>query len=453
MKSKTLWITMFCLALVAAMTIIGGARLSARAKQRPADSPAESAQQDLKKAHPIADKIDPETLAIMRRQEAFTPAIAALYEAIGKFTDSGFASIAFEDDGLALYWKGELPTEIIAALSVAREFGPVEIKPAPFSLAEMEAEATKIESNMKALGRGDIQSIVARYDGSGLNIERMPFEVAENVSLARTRAGKKALRSAEQVLAGLDLRVPIHVSTAEKPVKLMVDRFHDNPAWNGGGYFESRRNNVVRGRCTTGFGIRFQNRTWVLTAAHCATAPDVAYQGCNSDPYVLPPTQPCTGRPRMGPVTRQHDEHDLILIDAPGYHRMFDNPQPPDGHPWKNVYGAEGWTYGKLLCQSGARSGVICGIRTGNRIPWTMPFPGDSDGDWGYTIRNLTEAIQINGQIAGQPGDSGGPVFSLLGDGVIAKGTVTGGDLGSYLVFSGWENVSAVYPGVVPVTP
>src|SRR5262245_55177527 len=149
MKYKILLLMMLSLALLTAVATISGAKLSARATQTPNNPSPERPQGGAKKAHPLADKIDPKILEIMRRQEALQPAVAALYEAHMKSPDSGFTSIAFEGDGLALYWKGELTTDMLAAINKARDVGPVEIIPAPFSLAEMEAEAAKIDNAMK----------------------------------------------------------------------------------------------------------------------------------------------------------------------------------------------------------------------------------------------------------------------------------------------------------------
>jgi len=119
-----------------------------------------------KKSPTWTEDIDPETLAIMRRQEALQPAVTALHEASMKSPDSGFTGIAFESDGLALYWKGPLTNDMLGVINT-------------------------------------------RYDGSGFDIERVPVSAAENVALARARAGRRSLRSAEQVLADLDLRIPV----------------------------------------------------------------------------------------------------------------------------------------------------------------------------------------------------------------------------------------------------
>jgi len=216
-----------------------------------------------------------------------------------------------------------------------------------------------------------------------------------------------------------------------------MSRTDDSPPWNAGGYWVSRRGTQFRAQCTTGFGIRAYNRTWVLSAAHCATTPDVGYQGYDGQ--------------YMGPVTRDQYSYDLILIDAGGFYRMFDNVQP-NGNDYKNVLG---WGYhsgGELLCQSSMSSGVVCGLRTGSstNVSWPREHP-DSDGDWGYTVYGLIQTTQINGGTAVRGGDSGGPVFSLLGDGVRAKGVVSAGS-GTQMYFQDWADVIRLYNGY-PVQP
>ncbi len=438
MKRRILWLTVSSLALLAVMAFIGSVKFHAQEKRKDENPPPIDVKGDEKESLSWADQIDPETLAIMRRQEALQPAVNALYEAYMKSPDSGFTSVAFEGDGLALYWKGPLNNVMLAAINEARGVGAVEIIPAPFSLAEMEAEAGKIAEAIKGPGGSDIQAITTRYDGSGLDIERIPFRAAENIALARARNGQGSLRSVEQVLAGLDLRIPVRVTTADEPIELMADRFNDTSPWNSGGYWESRRNGQARMACTTGFGIRAYNRTWVLTAAHCASAPDVAFHGFAGQ--------------YMGPVTREHYTRDLILIDAPGYHRMFDGPRYNDGY-YKNVYG---WGYhavGELVCQSGATSGVVCDLRTEGStivpIKWPSDHP-DSDGDYGYLVWGLIKTTHTKGQTAVRGGDSGGPVFTLMGNGVRAKGiTSAGSDTTMY--FQDWADVIRLYDGY-PVT-
>ncbi|WP_257387779.1 S1 family peptidase [Tahibacter caeni] len=416
-------------ALAAAILACG----TVRASEEPADTAA--------KPRSFLDHVDPAIVATMRRQEQLQPAVTALYEAHLQSPGSGFAGVAFEGDGVTLYWKGPLSLDMYKAVGQARKVGAVAIKPAAYSLAELEAAAAKIDERAHVLGGSEIQAVVMRYDGAGLDVELMPRATLKERAAARAKAGAIGIASAEQVLAGLDLGVPITLAIADAPIEL-ASRTNDSPAWNAGGYWESRRSGQVRGLCTTGFGIRAYNRTWVLTAAHCATAPDVGYQGFDGQ--------------YMGPVTRENYSYDLILIDAGGYHRMFDNVQP-NGNDYKNVYG---WGYhsaNELLCQSGFTSGyyystVICGLKTGSsqNISVSCSTP-DSDGDCGYTIYGVIKTTQINGSTAVRGGDSGGPVFSLMGDGVRAKGSVTGGS-GTTMYFQDWADVIRLYSGY-PVTP
>src|SRR4030095_16631028 len=149
MKSRTLWLAMSSLAFLAIVGVIGSVKYYAQEQQTGVNPRTLSIQAARKNPPSGLENIDPETLAIMRRQEALQPAVTALYEAAMKSPDSGFTSIAFEGDGLALYWKGPLTDEMLAAINQAREVGPVEVIPAAYSLTEMEAEAAKIAKTRK----------------------------------------------------------------------------------------------------------------------------------------------------------------------------------------------------------------------------------------------------------------------------------------------------------------
>jgi hypothetical protein len=390
----------------------------------------------------LIDNQDPKLLAVMRHQEALQPAVQVLYEEYVKDPNGGFAGIAFEDEGLTLYYKSQLTTTMKLALVEARKSGQITVKSAPFSMAELEAEGLKIHDALKAYGSSDIQSIGYMYDGSRLKIERVPEAVAKAWMEARMKSGKPALTSVETILFEAKLRVPVEVTTADTPIVHLTNRLSDLPPWNGGGRWESWRGIEHRGTCTTGFGVNASGRTWVLSAGHCASLGDTAYQGQFGNPNA--------SFAQMGPINSDSWQYDMLLIDAPGWYLIFDGS--PTTSVTKRVYTWGYWAANELVCQSGMTSGVVCGIKqqysTDTRVSCDTP---DSDGDCGYIQKGMIRSIQVNGATAGRPGDSGGPVFTLHNDGVRAKGIVSGGG-GTTLYFQDWHDAIRLF-GAYPRTP
>jgi streptogrisin D len=378
------------------------------------------------------DGMDPALLATMRKQATLEPAATILTEAAAKIPGSGLASLAFEGDGLVVYWKGAMPASMVAAMTAARKFGPVSIRSAPYSKAELEAEAAKIDAAAEA--GSNIASIVLKYDGSGLLVEQMRPATA---AAAQARAGR-ALPTAATIVGSVHATVPVQVTMAQATYEFLscpstgCTRRDDTSPWNSGDY--------------PGFGVYVPawDQTYVLTAAHCATwhagNGDNAYDGAGE----------FIGR---ASIVEDWDK-DLILIEARGWRLMFDGG--PTTRFKKTVHS---WGYhvvNELLCQSGARSGTVCGLKTesNNYANWTC----DSDGDCFY-VHGLIGATQVDGRTAGQHGDSGGPIFSLDGDGVRAKGVLSAGD-GAQLLFQDMADVttsrsgpgSSIWNAAIPLT-
>ncbi|GAA2398607.1 hypothetical protein Cme02nite_07320 [Catellatospora methionotrophica] len=388
------------------------------------------------------ENLDVTMLATMRRQEKLEPALQALGDAQLGDLQSGFAGFAFEGEGLTVYWKGDLAPAMAGALERARGFGPVTVRTAAFSEAELKGAARKIAAVMKARGATDIQSITFNPDGSGLEVSREPADHVAELANARAAKGKPELIRAEQIVAEARISVPVRLSTATDRIALMVTRGDDFAAWNGGSRWEAWRGLDFRGACTTGFGVHAGSRSFVLSAGHCASPPDYAFQGYSS----------YTGTSKfenMGPVFDDDWRSDLLLIDAPGWYKIFDGS--PTTSVTKKVNSWGYWAKDQLVCHSGMISGTIWGlkqVKSGNyNVSCSNP---DSDGDCNYVIEGLIETTQIDGATAVRSGDSGSPVFTLDGSGVRAKGIVSAGS-GTKMYFQDWADVIRVF-GAYPNT-
>ncbi|MCM0678856.1 S1 family peptidase [Micromonospora phytophila] len=384
------------------------------------------------------DNLDPALLREMRRQNDLEPALHVIWDEQLKTPQSGFAGVAYEGEGLSVYWKGDLTPGMRAALTRARNWGAVTVKPAAYSEAELHAAGEKIHKTIRRHRGSEVQSIGYKPDGSGLEVTRGP-EVVDPRSAMDSRSVGRVKAPVAQILHEAAVTVPVTVVDAAEPLDLLASRLDDSPPWNGGGRWESWRGVDKRSTCTTGFGVHANGRSYVLSAGHCASPPDMAYQG----------TYGSSAFDEMGPIYDDDWRSDLLMINAPGWYLIFDGTTTTS-----NTKGVRSWGYwaaGQLVCQSGRSSGTVCGLKQvqsqGIEVSCTTP---DSDGDCGYVIEGVIKTTQVDGSTAARAGDSGGPVFTLDGTGVRAKGILVGGG-GTTMYFQDWADVIRVY-GAYPNT-
>jgi hypothetical protein len=390
------------------------------------------------------DNMDPKVLAIMRRQEALNSTTKILMDQAMKDSNGGYVSVAFEGDGLGIYWKGNLPLAMQTAVAAARRTAPVVVHPAAYSVAELDAAAAQIE---KAAKGTDILSVTKRGDGSGITVQERP-------ATATTRMPDAPTRTVESAVAAAHVRVPVQVTVAKSEIQttscpsgMTSCRLSDSSPWNSGDMINRFTSGAsYQGWCTSGFAVWLNGQTYVLTAYHCTQG--TAFYDDYANHFIGNPS---------GMVDVAHD---LALIDARGFYWMWDGNNayyvPNDG--WADQASTRktvhSWDYSidnEWVCQSGATSGTRCALQT---LPGRTDFYDSKTGNYFYGLR---EACRQQGESpASQEGDSGAPVFTLDGNGVRAKGSVTGASNdGSCMFFSDMAYIHASlgqWPGVTPRT-
>ncbi|MEU9887618.1 hypothetical protein [Sphaerisporangium sp. NPDC051011] len=360
---------------------------------------------------------------LLTTQRKLVKAADRITAAVGTRGDTGFASIvaAPENRELRVYWKGTTPGAIGALLRELREDVPVSVLPAAYSVRELEREMNRLA---RASG-GAITSIAPNADGSGLT-----------ASVADRGVTRSALAASA---------VPVTVEAGVTPAP--ARRWDDTAPWRGGAAW--RTTTAAGIGCSTGWAVAYGGASWMLSAAHCATAGQVAI-----DP---------TGE-RIGPVAYTDKTRDVMLIRATTTGRVYNNNPGTVTPEFDNpVIGTTGSYVGMYLCTSGAYSGTIClcqVIRTGVTINL-------ADG----VLTGLAQVENTTRKNAAGQGDSGGPVetpepssttqqYAL---GVISAidtsaqvactGYVTTGRLCSWrLYYAPWSNATAAFPGIAITT-
>ncbi|WP_143115993.1 hypothetical protein [Lentzea xinjiangensis] len=322
--------------------------------------------------------ISPEVKALMTTQDK----LHKIAERVDR--GNGFGGF-FVDAGsktLNVYWKGKAPAKVTAAAAVAKAQGlQVKVHSAKYSQAELKAEAARL---LKA--GGSIQSIAAKYDGSGLAVKQA--------------AGFSAQSAPQSSVA-------VEVESGE--VELAASRLVDTSPYKGGAYIENYVNGEVQGACSSGFAV-VSNATGadkLLTAAHCGDSGSFFTNGALD--YI-------------GSVESRSVSSDSEIVNATGQARVWigDSIQTESNQYGLDVIGSSATLAGDWLCTSGSFSGTICDIRA-VQTGLTICLTGFG------CVNNSVEALHQGGYSAGGNGDSGGPLFSVQqpGDRLVARGTLT----------------------------
>ncbi|MFF3516597.1 hypothetical protein [Streptomyces sp. NPDC002573] len=265
-----------------------------------------------------------------------------------------------------------------------------------------------------------------------------------------TRVGPCTDAPASPQQATTPVKIPL---TQDANVSAGLDRNNDQSPFAGGGSLYYQVNGGPHdggiGRCTTGFGVHstVDNRTYLLTAGHCAAIGRTTFHAQHNG------TSDIFGnwhydKTTVGTFTHADASQDIAMIEAPSTNTLFDGGGAPnafqgdwrlgDGMPvahpgtvdtrrtfLKPVDGISHPGINDTVCVSGSATGVACGLKiaaTGISVTY------QDDNDQPYAVHGLIAAEVPAGQQTATHGDSGGPVFTLnpTNGHAYAAGTISG---------------------------
>ncbi|MBX9395079.1 S1 family peptidase [Streptomyces sp. TRM72054] len=165
----------------------------------------------------------------------------------------GFTGLKVAPEGVTLHWKGSLPAPVRSVINNASL--PVEIEPAQFSLAELDAAARDFISSPPA-------SLGAKVTRVGPSPDFTALEVVTEDTVS--------VRSAAPVTT--EDGIPVRYKT--EPQAESVSRWNDTEPFWGGNAIDRLVDPIFRNYtyCTTAFPVRRSNGTeGILSAQHCGT--------------------------------------------------------------------------------------------------------------------------------------------------------------------------------------
>ncbi|MBM7815090.1 S1 family peptidase [Saccharothrix algeriensis] len=337
----------------------------------------------------------PSSAAVQARMLAQRPYVDAASRIEGAAHDAaGFAGVAVRDDRVVVWWKGDPPARV--AEEVGRSRVRVEVRPAAHSWAELRVAADRVAARMKADPASPVHMVRVPVDGS--RVVALVDRDVTDVSPAESG-------------------VPVEVVRHQRlhPAAGPATRYNDG--WNGdahgpfagGGAIVNRENGT---RCTAGFGVRDgSGARFLLTAGHCGRV-GRGWDNGNRSRFI-------------GDARAEHAAHDLLLVAANSSDRMWDGGATANSFT-KRVSGWDRAVAGAMVCQSGSTSGALCGVRNSDDFVHSY-CDTDAYGNYECYSDLVYAYAEDRTRTVCRGGDSGGPVFTPAGTGVVrAVGTLSG---------------------------
>ncbi|TWP54009.1 hypothetical protein FKR81_00070 [Lentzea tibetensis] len=346
-------------------------------------------------------------MAALRPAKAASDRIQATIEARRV---TGLSAIMVDANGVDVYWKGELPADLLAQLTQAVGSVPLRVRPARYSRSELVAAHNTMVRAIVADPTGLVNAVGIKPDGTALNVYVRAGALVDPSALPAVGVAVSAVPLAGRASARADGSLARGQTATASPC---ANRYYCRagdiaPYWGG-----ARISTPISDNCTSGWAAHstVDDRRYLLTAGHCANSgPEWGDIGDTvwTDPARLH---------EVGKVRYKVTSHDVELIEAPGGPGIYTGGFTDDvANP---VGGWERVRPNLPVCVSGAMTAaVLCDYTV-----LDLDVSGVFDGE---LYESLVLAKSPSDQPCTRTGDSGAPVFTLDGGVVWADGTLTG---------------------------
>jgi hypothetical protein len=307
---------------------------------------------------------------VERLREPLSIAANRISDAADSVDVDGYAGlqIDLENKKVNLYWKGNIPASVTAAIASVSQLAKVDVIVAPHSRRELQQEVNRLLSDQSVrkvpLSKSP-HMLIIEPDGSGIT------------AVSEVRDDTEVLKRAQ-----FGVTVEKYAPDSVTP----TTRQDDFAPWWGGARITG---------CTSAFGVYSGSSQWMLTARHCYSGGTgtAVYNGAGS---------------LMGSVGTNLDSIDTALIDLSTpyvagyvYDGAYDDPnsyaKPVIGRAANNMYDS--------VCSSGSYTGVRCNLEITNDAA-TIRVNG-------VYIQNMIIVRSVDGGVAWGRGDSGGPIITV----------------------------------------